>query len=213
METGVKTKIETFFRQYSTQSYKKGQVLLLSNETPTHAYYLVEGRVKQYEITYKGDEIIVNIFKPGSYFMVMSVLTDLPNLYYFSAETDVTLLCAPVDEVAEFINKNPEVLKDLLGRLYVVLENLLRRMTHLMSGNARGRVIYEILLDIRSSGKNRQTKRLSITEAELAARAGLSRETVSREVSFLKKKGLLVPTSRIAVVDISQLERALEDSL
>lgn len=213
METDVKTKVETFFRQYNVQSYKKGQVLLLGNEAPTHAYYLVKGRVKQYEITYKGDEIIVNIFKPDSYFMMMSVLTGLPNLYYFSAETDVELLCAPVDEVAEFINKNPDVMRDLLSRLYIVIENLLRRMTHLMSGNARGRVIFEILLDIRSAGKGSQTKRLSITEAELAARAGLSRETVSREVSFLKKKGLLVPASRIAVIDIPQLERALEDSL
>jgi len=215
METDVKTKVEKFFRQYSVQSYKKGQVLLLSNETPVHTYYILEGRVKQYEITYKGNEIIVNTFKPGSYFMMLTALTDLPNLYYFSAETDVKLLCAPVKDVANFVNNNPDVMKDLLSRVYVMLESLLRRMTHLMSGNARGRVIYEILLDIRSSpasNKLKDASKLSITESELASRAGLSRETVSREVSFLKKKKMLAPTVKITVVDIPSLEKALEDS-
>lgn len=216
METDVKTKVEAFFGQHTTQSYKKGQVLLLSNETPAYAYYILEGRVKQYEITYKGNEIIVNTFKPGAYFMMLTALTNLPNLYYFSAETDVKLLCAPVKEVAKFVNENPDVMRDLLSRVYVMLESLLRRMTHLMSGNARGRVIYEILLDIRGSGegghKNGNGLKLSITESELASRAGLSRETVSREVSFLKKKKLLDTAAKITVVDLSLLEKALEDS-
>lgn len=214
METNAKTKVEKFFRQYSVQSYKKGQVLLLSNETPAYTYYILEGRVKQYEISYKGNEIIVNTFKPGAYFMMLTALTDLPNLYYYSAETDVKLLCAPVKDVSKFVNDNPDVMEDLLARLYVVLESLLRRMTHLMSGNARGRVIYEILLDIRGSGegKQRNGRKLSITESELASRAGLSRETVSREVSYLKKKKLLAPSAKITVADLALLEKALEDS-
>ncbi|HEU5121911.1 MAG TPA: Crp/Fnr family transcriptional regulator [Candidatus Saccharimonadales bacterium] len=212
MEANAKTKVDTFFRQYSLQTYKKGHVLLLSNETPTHVYYIEEGRVKQYEITYKGNEIIVNIFKPGAYFVMLTALTGLPNLYYFSAETDVKLRCAPVKDVVDFVNNNPDVMKDLLTRVYIVLENLFRRMTHLMSGSARGRVIYEILLDIRGTGEGRQVKKLSITEAELASRAGLSRETVSREVSYLKRKGLLSAHSRVSVTDLPQLEKALEDS-
>ena len=208
----MKTKVDTFFQQYSLQTYKKGQVLLLSNETPTHVFYIVEGRVKQYEITYKGNEIIVNIYKPGAYFIMLTALTGLPNLYYFSAETDLKLRCAPIKDVEDFVEQNPDVMKDLLTRVYVVLENLFRRMTHLMSGSARGRVIYEILLDIKGTGEGKEPKKLSITEAELASRAGLSRETVSREVSHLKRKGLLSSHSRIAVTDLSQLEKALEDS-
>jgi CRP-like cAMP-binding protein len=212
MEANAKIKVDTFFRKYSLQTYKKGQVLLLSNETPTHIFYIEEGRVKQYEITYKGSEIIVNTFKPGSYFIMLTALTGLPNLYYFSAETDVKLRCAPIKDVADFVNNNPDVMKDLLTRIYKVMESLLRRMTHLMSGSARGRVIYEILLDVRGSGEGKHLGRLSITEAELASRAGLSRETVSREISYLKKKGLLASSSKVRVVDLPQLEKALEDS-
>jgi CRP-like cAMP-binding protein len=217
MEASAKTKVDRFFRQYGLQTYKKGQVLLLSNETPTCVYFIEEGRVKQYEITYKGSEIIVNIFKPGTYFVMLTALTGLPNLYYFSAETDVKLRCAPINEVVDFVNSNPDVMRDLLSRVYVVLESLFRRMTHLMSGSARGRVIYEILLDVKGTGEERPggklaARKLSITEAELASRAGLSRETVSREVSLLKKKGLLTQGSKVSVVDLEQLEKALEDS-
>jgi len=217
MEAVRKTKIDAFFRQYRLESYKKGQVLLLAGENPTHAYYLVRGRVKQYEITGQGREIIVNIFRPNNYFMILTALTGLPNSYYFSAETDISVYRVPIKDTVRYVNNNPDAMKAMLMQAYIGFEGVLRRMTHLMSGNTRGRIIYEILLDARGFGDIQQMGPpphvLSITATELASRAGLSRETVSRELSHLKKSGLLVRTPKITVANLHLLEEALEESL
>lgn len=214
MHAAGNTKVESFFRQYRLKSYKRGHILVLAGDSPLFAYFLVKGRVKQYDITQHGSEIIVNIFKSGTYFMVLTALTNLPNAYYFSAETDVILYCVPVTDVITFVNTNPDAMRDMLIQAYKGYEGVLKRMTHLLSGNTRGRIIYEILLDAQGFGEMGRTGEyvLSATETELASRAGLSRETVSREVSRLKKRGLLSPTLKITVTDLALLEKALEES-
>lgn len=214
MEEAVGIKIENFFRCYKHESYKKGQVLLLAGESPKYAYYLTSGRIKQYDITHTGTEIIVNIFKPGSYFMILTGLTESPNSHYYSAETDVAVYQAPIKNTIHFVNSNPDVMKYVLIQTYIGFDGVLKRMTHLMSGNARGRVIYEILLDARGFGETQQETPydLSINVTELSLRAGLSRETVSREVSRLRKAGYLALTKKITVLDPSLLNKALEDS-
>lgn len=213
METAA-DKIETFFKAYKKESYKKGQVLFLAGENPKYAYYLISGRVKQYDITQAGCEIIVGIFKPKTYFMVLTALTGLPNSHYYSAETDITLYRAPVKDTTEFVYANPDVMKHMLIQAYMGFDGVLKRMTHLMTGKARGRVIYEILLDVRGFGETHQKGpyTLSINVTELSSRAGLTRETVSRELSRLKKSGLLASTSAITVTDTALLDKALEDS-
>ncbi|MDN5274389.1 MAG: hypothetical protein JWP06_290 [Candidatus Saccharibacteria bacterium] len=214
MEKAVGSKIENFFRQYKRDAYKKGYVLLLADENPKYAYYLVSGRIKQYDITHSGTEIIVNIFKPGAYFMILTAITGLPNTHYYSAETDIIIYRAPIKYTTHFVNTNPDVMKHMLIQAYIGFDGVLKRITHLMSRNARGRVIYEILLDARGFGEVSQEApyNLSINVTELSLRAGLSRETVSREVSRLRKAGYLALTQKITVLDPSLLNKALEDS-
>jgi CRP/FNR family transcriptional regulator len=212
MNSPGKEKAELFFKKYKTKSFKKDQVVLLAHDKPKYAYYITEGWVKQYDITQKGNEIVVNVFKPGSAFMVLTALTGLPSSYYFSAGSDVTVHYVPVKDATIFVSRNPEVLKDMLINAYVGYEDLLRRVTYLMKGGACGRVIFEILFDIR--GQNGKIlgniRSLSITESDLALRAGLSRETVSREISNLKKKKLLSDTQKIKVLNVKKLEAELE---
>ncbi len=218
MNIFVGAKVDDFFRQHVTRSYKKGQILLLAHETPRSVYYVVEGRVKQYGITYKGEESIVNIYQPKSPIFLIHAFTSLPNLYYFSAETDIVIISVPYDDMLAFLNKNPDVLKDLLVHVYVGIDDILQRMSYLLGGSAHERVVYEILLEIRRFGKTEQDEdsnshTLSITETDLASRAGLSRETVSRVISILKRKGILASLSKITVLDIALLQKSLNKSL
>lgn len=215
MHISGKSKIDGFFRQYRPETYEKGYTLLLADESPKYAYYLIRGRVKQYDISQKGDEIIVNIFKPGTYFMALTTLTGQLNSYYFSAETDITLYRAPKDAVQKLVANNPDVMQYMLIQAHVGFESVLRRMTHLMKRDARGRIAFEMLLDAEGFGETPHLRRytLSINETELASRAGLSRETVSREVSRLKKSGLLARTPKITIVNLRQFKAELEKFL
>jgi len=204
--------VEQFLARYPIKSYKKGQLLLLADEDPTYAYFLISGRVKQYDITSQGLEITINTFKPMSYFLVQIVLSGIKNRYYFSAETDIKVHQIPREDIIRFIFSDKEALSQMFLRACRAYDEVLRRISYFMAGNARGRVIYEILLEARSFGEAepRYPYTLGITETTLAARAGLSRETVSREISDLKKHGFL-SGPKITIPHKEPLERALED--
>lgn len=72
--------------------------------------------------------------------------------------------------------------------------------------------LYELLIECRRFG-DKQTDgscRIALKETELAARAGLTRETVSREMQKLVAEGLVMAgRSGIVVTGIDALEKKL----
>jgi CRP-like cAMP-binding protein len=118
----------------------------------------------------------------------------------------------PADDAKKFLVENPDVALDLLSRLYKGLEGVYGRLVHLMSGTARSRLLYELITECHRFGTMQAdgSYLLKSTETDLAARSGLSRETISREMKGIKAKGwVTVGKNEIVVKDISLLKAAL----
>jgi CRP/FNR family transcriptional regulator, cyclic AMP receptor protein len=211
MADSIEEQVEQFFSAYSLREYKKGQVLVFAGDEPAKVLYLITGQIRQYDISYRGDEVVVNIFKPGAFLPMLSHLTGLPNKFFFDAATDIEVREAPPEAVIDFMHENPDVTLDLLRRLYIGVDGLLQRMSHLMAGSAKSRLLFELLLESRRFGKkDANSYQLGLNETELGARAGLSRETVNRELHKLKTRDLLEISSKgILLKDISLLEQEL----
>ena len=209
-------KIENFFSVYQRAHIGKKQVLIHAHEEPEGIMYLQSGRVKQYDITSAGNEVVVNIFKPSAYFPMSWALSRRPNIYYYEAMTDVEVRIAPVHKVVEFLKADPDLLLDLLSRVYTGMDGVLRRSSHLMGSDARTRLLFEILTACKRYGEPQQDGALLVTmhETDLATSAGLSRETVSRQVCSLKEQGLLhVERCGMYVYDVEKLAQELGDRL
>jgi CRP-like cAMP-binding protein len=205
MDKVIADKIETFFSQYSLKKYPKGQILILNGSPTNHVFHLETGIVKQYDISYRGDEVILNIFKPPAFFPMSLAINGGESLYTYEAKTALELRQAPIDEVIKFLKGNPDVLFDLLGRVYNGVDGLLARVTHLMSSSARERLLFELLIEARRFGEKMPngSYNLKISEKELGARAGLSRETISREMSKLHKDHIVkVDKHQINIPDL-----------
>lgn len=216
MEEQVAKTIKKFFSNYPLRRYKKGQILIYGGDEPAGVFHLVSGRVRQYDINYRGDEIVVNVFQPPAFFPMSWAVNKSRNLYFFETATDVELRQAPADRVTEFLKDNPSVTYDLLRRLYSGTDGLQRRMAHLMGGSARSRILFELIIECARFGevKKNGVCILAINESELAKRTGLSRETVNREISKLKQRGLLTHTGqKISVVGLKNLQEELGDDL
>lgn len=208
----VSAKIEQFFARYPKKVFAEKQILIHANHDPETIFYLVSGTVSQYDISYRGDEVVVNMFKPGAFFPMIWAITKKPNQYFFGAATDIEVRVAPCQEVLTFLQDNPDVTYDLLARLYIGVDGLLGRMSHLMAGSARSRLLYELVITAKRFGTMHPdgSCSIAITESDLAARAGLSRETVSRELQKMVHAGMLT-TSR-AGITIADLTAAARDS-
>lgn len=204
-------KIQEYFSTFPKRAYPKGQIIIFANEDPSAVYYVVEGKVRNYDHTYRGDEVIVNIFKSPAFFPMSWAINRTPNQYFYRTEEPTTLHVVPTDKALEFVKTNPDVMLDLLSRLYHGIDGLLGRMVHLMSGTARSRVMYELIIECHRFGKNEKanTYELTVSEVDLAARSGLSRETVSREISKLKEQKLISSNIKLVVKDLAELEKML----
>jgi CRP-like cAMP-binding protein len=213
MTTDVADKIDKFFSQYSSRSYPKGQILVFADEIPEHIFYLVKGKVREYDVSYRGDEVIVNIFKPPAFFPMAWAINHTKNEYFYKTEEETELYVVPADDTVEFIKANPDVMYDLLSRIYRGMDGLLGRIVHLMSGTARSRLVYELLIECRRFGEPQGDGSyyvLSTNELDIAARSGLSRETVSREIQKIKEQGLVdIVHGGIHVTDVAKLEDLL----
>jgi CRP-like cAMP-binding protein len=111
---------------------------------------------------------------------------------------------------------NPDVMYDLLARLYRGMDGLFGRIVHLMSGTAKSRLVYELIIECRRFGVTQADGSLLLTanEQDLAARSGLSRETVSREMGKLKHEGLVViDAAGITIANLQLLESSLGNAV
>jgi CRP-like cAMP-binding protein len=212
MEPSIIYTIEKFFSSYRLRRYPKGQVLILDGEDTGYVYYLIDGRVKAYDTSYRGAELILSIYGPYTFFPI-APLVSRTNRFIFEAETDIEVRQAPLGVMVQFLQDHPEVVYSLMGQLHGRVEDILSRMSHMMAGSAKKRLVYELVLECRYFGVRQAngTHHLLMSEREIGARAGLSRETVSREINKLKKENLVkVRPSNIIILDITELEKRLE---
>ncbi len=213
MTSAVSSKIDQFFRTYPQRTYPKGQILVFAGEEPEHIFYVTKGRVRQYDVSYRGEEVIVNVFKPPAFFPMSWAINKTPNKYFFKTEIDTELHIVPATAAVKFVKDNPDVMYDLLARLYQGTDGLLGRLVQLMSGSAQTRLLYELVIECHRLGLKVKTStyQLPLKEGDLAARTGLSRETVSRELHKAKDLNLVeVNSQAIIVTDLPAIEQKLK---
>jgi CRP-like cAMP-binding protein len=212
MPTDVAAKVHEEFSKYPRRQYPRGQIIIFADGNPDHIFYITKGRVRKYDVSYRGDEVIINVFQPPSFFPMSWALNETPNRFFYKTETAVELHAVPREAAKDFLLKNPDVVLDLLNRLYKGLEGFYGRLVHLMSGTAKSRLLYELIIECHRFGTKQKdgTYVLNSTETDLAARSGLSRETISREMKSIKQKGwVTVGKNEIVIKDIRLLESAL----
>lgn len=200
--------VENFFKPYPIRRYNKGQILIFPGESTEYAYFLLSGRMKVYDVSYRGDEIMINAFKNPAFFPLSLVITRLSTRYIYEVVEDIEVRRAPLQDTLEFLNSHPAVVFDLFSHLYTTLDRVLERLVYSIAGSAKVRMVHALIVECRQFGQKKgQGYDVAISEKELASRAGLSRETVSREAKTLKTSGLIVMQhTHIIVPNIVLLE-------
>lgn len=217
MDTQIVSKVQQFFSQFKHQSFTKGEILIRADDNPLGIYFLIKGEVKKYTISIKGEESIITIFKQSSFFPMSWAINNTPNKYYYEALRDVEVWRASSDQVIAFIKQNPDVLYDLLSRVYSGLEGLTERMIYIMGGSAHDRLIVELIINIKRFGKEVSEDKntywkVAVSETDLAAQTGLTRETISRELKVLKDKKLVFfEKSQLIISDLEALKNELSE--
>lgn len=186
------------------RDYPDGSVVVSQDEAGDALFVLVSGKVKVVLYGHSGREIILSIFKtPGDFFGEMSLLDHEPRSASVIADERSRLLVLSRRDFQAHIESHP---RSAL-RILTELSRRLRRADAVIGNLA--------LLDVygRLAGKLRELAaaegeetedgvvlRQRPTQAEIAALIGTSRETVSRALSDLARRGLVVVSGRRLVL-------------
>lgn len=191
MDEATQKSLSDFFSQYPLKQYHKGQILIYAHEDPRGIFYIEKGMIRKYDVTTEGDEVVLNVFQPKVFFPLEWALNKTANRYFFEAHTPIDVRCAPVDAFTAYLELHPELIRKLLGQVYSGLEASYRRVTLLMAGDTHSRVLFELLVEAKRSGEMRSDGSCLVTigTGDLAQRAGLSRETINRELVKIIQSG------------------------
>jgi len=206
-------KIKQFFEKYTNLNFKRGEVILSPCQSVNKVFYLKKGFVKQYMLNKDGRIKAVNIYKPGAYFPIVLALAKYQNRYYFEAINAVTVLEAPVNEVLEFVQKDPIITAELLTRFYIGVDGVLNILESLMYETSQKKLAaFLLMLSARFGEACDKGTRLVIplTHQDLASFTGMIRETVSFEMKKLQSQGIIAKNrcrKTITIKNLSALKK------
>ncbi|MDE2025649.1 MAG: Crp/Fnr family transcriptional regulator [Patescibacteria group bacterium] len=207
--------LDAVAKQFPELSFTPKTIILDPVKALNDIYYLEEGYVRMYLLSEDGEELTLHVFRPGSYFPLMLVLTDSPNKYYFEAVTPVLVRKVPKAKIITVLKDHPDILFDLATRLSGGIIGYLVKVESLLLHDAYKRVVSilcylgERFSETLPDGSVRIN--LSITHYLLSTWVGLTRETVSRQIEKLEKNGLIVSKDNtVTIKNFKALQKEME---
>ena len=187
------------------RNYKKDMIIVdETNDNASGLYIILNGSVKVTRNDSEGREIILTILGEYDYFGEMSLLDGDNPSANVSAMEKTELFYIGRDQFMQLIQYNPKITMALLEGLIRRLRAADDKIKSLSLLKAEGKIVKAIIQLAEISGKMRQ----GLVEVELpfqhdiANIAGTSRETVSRVLHSLEKKGLVhLDGSKIKIPD------------
>lgn len=214
MEISVKNKVEVFFSKYISLTFAKNQIIISPEEEIMSIYLLKKGLVRMYIISEEGEEATIHVFRAGSFFPIMLSLSSRPNKYYLEAMEETEVIKAPAKEVTGFIRSNPDVLFDLTTRFAGAITGLMLRIEQLISQGAYPKIVSLLLYLADRFGKKQGESiviGLRFSHDQIGSWVGVARETVSRQMEKLEKKGIISQKDhKITINDIERLQEEAE---
>ncbi len=180
------------FHQGTRLTYKKGEFIIRPGETPSGIFYIESGLVKAYDITKYGEENLLIVRKEREIFPLIWAITGLERhvIYEALAPTEVWRL----DRKAyiTFIEQNNEVLAPLLDMTVEMYRIHSERIINLEYRTVRERLISFLLSTADRFGKTIEGGieiQVPLKQQDIASSINASRETTSRELNTLHRKG------------------------
>jgi CRP/FNR family transcriptional regulator/CRP/FNR family cyclic AMP-dependent transcriptional regulator len=177
-------------RQFSPE-----QIILLAEEEGDTMFVIRQGTVKVSVITDEGREIILDLLGTGDFFGEMALLDGYPRSATVTAMEATELVMLRRSDFLGLLHREPQIASKLLVELTTRLRRADRKIETLALVNSTSKIL-KILMEL-GERYGTYTKDGVIlhhppTQQELGNMVGISRETTSRILNDLKRKGCIV---------------------
>lgn len=205
-----------FRRIANRRTYKPGENILQSDDDPDFFAAVISGVVKLTKVLFDGRQQVVDLLLPVD---CLGQIFGRRSSYYAQAATEVELCCFPYSGFEQMLEEFPYLKHRFLEQTLDELESARNWMVLLGRKTAEERVASLLLMlatriaitDMSADEPGRPIALdLHLKRHEIADFLGLTYETVCRQFSTLKRRGLIQQSSRrrFSIPDTEALAKA-----
>ncbi|WP_417469143.1 Crp/Fnr family transcriptional regulator [Maricaulis sp.] len=172
--------------------FSAGSSIIAQDAPEDQVFLVLDGTARVVLLSEGGQEIWLDTLKPGTITGELAALTDRPRISEIIAETDCELASYTAPAFLELLQQYSDFGLALSRILAHRVRHTTQRMFELSALSAPGRIYAEILRMSESSqvGRTRVIQPIPSLTA-IALRVSTTRETVSRTISGLERRGML----------------------
>lgn len=206
-------RIQELAQMVRRRTYHRGETIFHKGDPGSGLYILTGGQVKIVLPSETGEEALLAVLEAGDFFGELALFDGLPRSATVVAVQNAEVLVLHRDDFLGFVARNPEVAIALFG----VLSRRLRAADELIQDavflDVPGRLAKRLLELAERHG--RQTPQgiaieLKLTQQDLAAMIGATRESVNKHLGWMRDHGLIqLDRQRIVVLRPDYLRKRI----
>lgn len=202
--------VELFTSGGKRLEFPKNGYIIHPGELPPGVFYIERGVVKAYDITRYGEENLLIIRKAAEIFPLIWALNGQERQVIYQALAPTTVWRISRQQFLEYMKSHPDAYAPLLDMTLEMYRLHSERILNLEYRTVRERLISFLLTMAQRFGA--QTPEglaiaIPLKHQDIASSINATRETTSRELSAMERKGSLrSQQSIITLLDVTELE-------
>jgi CRP/FNR family transcriptional regulator len=205
--------VDIFARLGVKKAYKKGDFIIHPGKQPPGVFYISQGMVKAYDVTKYGEENLLIIRKQDEIFPLIWALTGQERHISYQALAETVVMEITRQQFEEHIIQHPGALAPLLDMTIEMYRLHSERILNLEYRTVKERLVSFLITTSTRFGTRTDQGLLieaPLRHQDIASSINATRETTSRELSALEKKGLLEKNNSLYIIkDVSGLRDLL----
>jgi len=209
-----KSKWSEFFQSKPEVVYPKRFVIVEQGEENQNVFYIARGLVEYTNTDENGAENILEILGPGNMLNVQPVFGHNPSIGTFATLSECVITYAPKKEVLEMMEKDFNLVQDMLEEMAFIIGGLNRKMSvHTERSDIRAlRVIHMIATMHKRIYNEKEPIYINTSQSDLARIVQTTRVTISKILSDMKRKDVIsTDYGGIYVIDTELLGKLIKE--
>jgi CRP-like cAMP-binding protein len=193
------------------RSYQRGQYVFHQGDTGDAVFVLTEGRVKVIFASADGDEMILATLQPPDVFGELALIDGGPRSASVQTLEPTAALTLTRATLLDLMSRQPGVTDVILRSLGMLVRRMIAQAADLVFLDLHGRVaklLLRMIEDLSDHPSQLTSLDLKMTQSDLAAMVGGSRQSVNQILHQLERRGYLrIEGQRLIVKDLEAIRR------
>jgi len=187
------------------KGYAAGETIYFAGDTATRLYVVADGNVKLMQHALSGQDVMLDVLKPGEFFGSLSILGDDEYANTATAQTACCAISIGAEDFRRILQHFPAVSLKVIDIMAQRLNAAHEMIRQLSAHSVEQRIAHVLLALAQKLGQENEVGwliQLPLSRVDLAELVGTTTETASRVMSRFQKEGL-IKTGRqwVAITD------------